>query len=550
MAIGQPQPRATSNWVSQPDQRPGFVETAGDLAICRGPTSTPRPQISLTRGSAATDGLSVATFSVLSMTELGELSGRETLDFLRESFDDQVAAEVRQLHALCHLADIHRGLDEHRVIAGVAGLAEDEIHRRERSVRVGADGSAPVAEWLALEIGPLLGITPLAAGLMLADVLNLRDRHPRLWTAVQAGRVRFWQAKQITRRCASAGLSLDAAKSVDDQLADAVGYLPWGRVLNLLDGLVVAADPVLAARREDEARRSRFVRRARTVTDGVATVIARVGLGDALRFEAMVNRVADVLAENGDADDHDARCARAFGLLATPARALALLQSAAGATKPAAGTCADDDRAACSEPHGCAGYLCGTITVKPRQLLPRATLMVHVSEESIVSGRGVARIPGVGPVSVERLRELLADSRVTVKPVFQPGEVAAVDCYEIPAPMRAAVLLRDSVEVFPFSSRRSEGLDLDHTRPFDHGPGAPPGQTRTDNLGPLSRRVHRAKTHGDWRVEQWSPGVFEWTSPYGYHYLVGPFGTIAMHRLIAQLVPLSDDGIDEYDEVA
>lgn len=482
---------------------------------------------------------------MISMDELEFLSGRETLAFLRASFDDQVAAEVRQLLALCHLADLHRGLDEHQVIHGISGLADDEIRRRERSVRVGADGTAPVAEWLALEIGPMLGITPLAAGLMLADVLNLRDRHPRLWTAVQAGRLRFWQAKQITRRCASAGLPLDAAKVVDEQLADVVERLPWGRVLNLLDGLIVAADPELAARREEAARQARFVHRAKTVTDGVATVIARVGVGDALRFEAMVNRVADVLAQNGDADDHDLRCARAFGLLATPARALALLQSAARTTR------AEDVPPPGDEPHGCDGHLCGTITVKPGRLLPRTTLVVHVSDESLFTGRGVARIPGVGPVPVERLRELLADSRVTVQPVFRPDDVAPVDSYEIPARMRAAVLLRDPVEIFPFSSRRSSGLDLDHTLPYDHGPGAPPGQTRTDNLGPLSRRPHRAKTHGGWRVVQRRPGTFEWMSPYGFRYLVGPHGTIALERSLLEWRRRTPyDGCAEYDEVA
>nr|WP_300150653.1 hypothetical protein [Propionicimonas sp.] len=44
--------------------------------------------------------------------------------------------------------------------------------------------------------------------------------------------------------------------------------------------------------------------------------------------------------------------------------------------------------------------------------------------------------------------------------------------------------------------------------------------------------------------------MLEWTSPYDDSCLVGPFGTIAMHRLIAQIVPLGDDGLDEYDELA
>ena len=47
-----------------------------------------------------------------------------------------------------------------------------------------------------------------------------------------------------------------------------------------------------------------------------------------------------------------------------------------------------------------------------------------------------------------------------------------------------------------------------------------------ENLGPLSRKAHRAKTHGRWKLEQPTPGTFHWTSPHGYQYQVTPTGTI------------------------
>ncbi len=484
---------------------------------------------------------------MIGMFDLAAASGLEALDYLRASFEAQVAAEVRQLQAIAHLAELHRADSEEAVLAGTAALADDAAHRRQRNQRPGADGAAPIAEWLALEVGPLLGISPVAAALLLADVVNLRDRHPLLWDAVQAGRVRFWQAKQITRRSAAAGLSLQAARSVDEQLAPAVERLPWGRVLSLLEGLIVAADPEGAEARAEAGRGERFVRRARTVTDGVATMIARVGLGDAIHFDAMLNRLAEVLAERGDTDPGELRRAKAFGILATPARALAMLQSA---VQPPLDLPAEGEPDAGGRgPTGCAGHVCGTITVDPERLLPRSTLVVHVSDQSLLSGSGVARVPDGCPVPVSRLRELLADSRVTVRPVFQPGQLPAVDCYEIPARLRAAVLLRDPYEVFPFGTRRSAGLDLDHTDPYDHGPGAPPGQTRPGNLGPLSRRAHRAKTHGGWQVQQRAPGFFEWTSPYGFRYLVGPHGTIAIERALHEYERWRP-GEDEYDDVA
>ncbi len=45
------------------------------------------------------------------------------------------------------------------------------------------------------------------------------------------------------------------------------------------------------------------------------------------------------------------------------------------------------------------------------------------------------------------------------------------------------------------------------------------------NLARLARFPHRLKTHGRWRLRQLRPGVYEWTSPHGYRYLVDHAGT-------------------------
>ena len=76
---------------------------------------------------------------------------------------------------------------------------------------------------------------------------------------------------------------------------------------------------------------------------------------------------------------------------------------------------------------------------------------------------------------------------------------------------------------FPYATTRARACDLDHTIPWRAD--GPPGQTRPSRLGPLSRREHRAKTHGGWQLEQPAPGVFHWRSPGGYHYRVGRIGT-------------------------
>ncbi|MCL2465269.1 MAG: hypothetical protein FWF28_09410, partial [Micrococcales bacterium] len=69
--------------------------------------------------------------------------------------------------------------------------------------------------------------------------------------------------------------------------------------------------------------------------------------------------------------------------------------------------------------------------------------------------------------------------------------------------------------------------DLDHVDPFK--PGVP-GQTRPDNLGPLSRRFHRAKTVAGWQLHQPSPGVFIWETPAGQRFQVDKNGTQQLPR--------------------
>lgn len=129
------------------------------------------------------------------------------------------------------------------------------------------------------------------------------------------------------------------------------------------------------------------------------------------------------------------------------------------------------------------------------------------------------------------MRRLLGAARVTVRPTVDLNDVPAVDSYEIPERLRAHVLARNPVEAFPFSTRRSAGLDLDHTIPYDAE--APPGarQTRADNLGPLSRKVHRAKTARRWSLTQPEPGRFRWISPHGFAYEVTSEGTVPLGRL-------------------
>ena len=124
--------------------------------------------------------------------------------------------------------------------------------------------------------------------------------------------------------------------------------------------------------------------------------------------------------------------------------------------------------------------------------------------------------------------ELLGHTRVTVKPVIDLADQAPVDGYQTPAAMRERVLLRTPADVFPHAVNRDRGsLDLDHTRPYQPmSRGGPPGQTRPGNLGPMTRRHHRIKTHcPGWEARQPTPGVYLWRTPHGYYLRVDNTGT-------------------------
>ena len=396
------------------------------------------------------------------------------------AFADEHAAQVRQVESIDQLCGAYSALDASmRAIPG-----------QERLLPTGADGTPLVAEHLATELAPKLRMPVEGAWVLISESMNLVHRHPRLWAATQAGLLPVWQARAVAHLTASAELSAEAADWVDELLQPAVGRVPWGRLKRRLAGLILRADVELAARRAAQARAERFVR-VRNLGDGTAVMTARTDVADALRFSRMLDQVAGHLALAGSTQEHDVLRAEALGVLAEPEAALALLAG------PDAGPGA------------------------PRRRRHRtAELVVHYAP-----GERVGRCEELGAVLAEQVREWLGHDRVIVRPVVDLADNPAVDAYEIPDGMARIVRWRHPFDVFPWSSRSSTGLDLDHTRPYQHGPGRPPGQTNPDNLGPLSRRAHRAKTHSGWQVAQPFPGVFLWESPLGFRYRVDSTGS-------------------------
>ena len=173
------------------------------------------------------------------------------------SSQDSVAAtldEVSRLHAVrtdadaglfelaAVFADQHSGDSLPRSRTPLPGL--------ERAVRVGGVGTPRVAELAWAELGARLQISPWSAKRLVADALDVRHRLPLVWAQVVARRARVSNARRVA--VATRHLSVEAAARVDAAMVDHVdGSLSWGRFEARLAGKIVAADPALAAARED-----------------------------------------------------------------------------------------------------------------------------------------------------------------------------------------------------------------------------------------------------------------------------------------------------------
>ncbi|WP_375430006.1 DUF222 domain-containing protein [uncultured Friedmanniella sp.] len=452
-----------------------------------------------------------------------------------QNHTDLMRVECRVLSVAVAWADAHE----------VDADAGDYQPLVERACAWGGDGTPAVSEFCASELGALQGTGMVAARSLIADALDVRYRLPRLWAQVQAGQVRGWQARKIAEL--TRPLSWAAAADVDEAVTGYLGVLPWPRFENVLVAAIVDADPEQAVEREQRAKTERGVWAGRTV-DGLRSLIARASQGDVAWFMAMVDRIADILAVDGDLDPVGARRSKAVGILAQPAVALQLLidhqhdQPAPDQpTEPEPELKLEPEPE--PEPEPAAepedGYQSVGLTALPAgtdlsAARPRVVLTFHLNEVAVRDGHGLVRPDQGGEAWT--LAEFTAwltghGCHVTVRPVLDPALVAAVDSYETPTRMRAAMAIRHPADVFPYGVATTAHLDLDHTIPYrPRATGGPPGQTSLANLGPLSRSSHRAVTHGGWRRRQPEPGRYLFRSPTGFVYLVTNQGTLPLGR--------------------
>ncbi|QZY29712.1 hypothetical protein [Nocardioides coralli] len=456
---------------------------------------------------------------------LDERDARATLEAATAAVRARRATEVEELRIAAHWAALN-------------GEPRDD---RDPMSAVGGDGTLDVREYCLPELAMARDTHTATTRALVADALDLAHRLPRTWAHVTALACEPWVARKVAVICRA--VPREAVAVVDRAVAAAIaGHAP-STVLEIAQAKVIEADPETYAMRRELDRHRRYVTLSRSDEFGYRCLIARVTAGDAAWIDAMVDRVADILAaEHGHDHNRDELRSLALGWLARPADLLTLLLDHT-----------PTDSEASEQPAWAPDHLRDTVdrlaSMSCRQLASlrgNAQVFVHLTEAAVRSQAGVARVEGIGPMLVQGLAELIGHADVRVTPVIDLNGRVRTDAYEHPDPLKDRVWLLAGGDVFPHSPRSATRAAVDFDHSTAHVAGGPPGQTGSHNSGPLRRRHHRWKTHGGYRCRQSGPGRYLWQSPWGVCTLVDHTGS---HRLApddAELILTAPDGVDLY----
>ena len=409
--------------------------------------------------------------------EVEDLDPAAVLEAARDNEREIRRREFLKLRLAAHWADLHPATADTGVETP-GGPALDLLLADES---LGRDGTPAVAAFTPEAFAVAIGVSPAAAGQLIADALDLRHRHPLLWKRIERLEVPAWHARRVARQ--THRLPYAGARWVDDQLAARTGCGPV-----IVDRLVAQAiatyDPEDHEHREDDARANWDVTLSHPDPTDFAGTSHLEACGDTLTLKAfhdLVCALAHQLHLEGDPDPLGARKAKAIGLIV----ALATGQP----------------MTSCK---------------------PKIKVYVRVDADDLDvdatggSAYATGTIKKLGAATLTKIRDWVGHHQVVIQPVLNMQRGDAVDVHDPPTWMRELVILRDGHCIFPRCTIDARSCDLDHTVPYD--PDGPPGQTRPENLFCLCRRHHRAKTAGLWRYTRTPDGSYQWRRPYGAPY--------------------------------
>jgi len=478
-----------------------------------------------------------------------EVSNLDAVGCLEHARETDVAAKVAERDKLrlalqwCHL---HQVADPDEAATwgdGERGSAGD------CDVTLGGEGTPLVAAGIAEPFAAALQVTTQSGMRLMSDAMDLAYRHPLLHAQVEDLSLPAWKARKVAQ--ATGMLSKEACAFVDEQLAQRARGFGQPTIDRLTALAIAAFHPEMQAEKEAAARDDRHLDIRHPGPSDIERTSLIQGTGDPLdfaRLDELLSTVATALGKLGDTDPFRVRRSKALGVIADQDQLIDVLTRADNleeepAAAPAENTPAD---AATAGSEGDGGGT-GADEPTPKRKRPRrsAALLqrkpakvrfyLHFSAAdlaAVAAATGetvvIGEVERLGPATQAKIREWLDTTGATITPVIDLNRTAAVDVHDPPEWMRELVILRDQHCIFPWCATDARSCDLDHIEPYVHGEDgarAPPGQTHPDNLAPLCRRHHRAKTHKGWSYRRLPDGSYRWKDPFGHTYLVNRDGT-------------------------
>lgn len=408
------------------------------------------------------------------------------LDLMGESEFQERAAARRKVRYILDWAERH-------VVADADGAAHwSDVDVRDVEETIGGEGTPLIASSCVDPMAAAYGVSGRTAMQLLSDWLDLKYRLPMIHRSVEDLSIAPWRARRIASMTHS--LSKQAAAYVDTKLAAVADSCGVTKIERLVQEARAMFDPVEQELVEDEAKSSWGVRLDHLVGEVWGGTSRLEIIGDTPTLTTL----------------HDLICAKARDLL-------------------------DPDRPADEQPSLEHRKIAAIAQIAEGAGATSTTkTFVHLDYKDLFAlPDGLVRVGSVeklGPLTVARLKEWLGASRFTLQPVLDLRRRDSVDQHDPPEWMRELVYQRDARCPFPYCDKLARDCDLDHIEAYvEMDDGGPPGQTNPDNLAPICRRHHRAKTHFGWRYVRNPDGSYTWTSPRGHRYTVDHRGTVTRH---------------------
>jgi hypothetical protein len=370
--------------------------------------------------------------------------------------------------------------------------------RRELMTHAGSSAVADemIDRSLRLELAAALRLTEYAVGDLMARSTALVERYPAALDAMMHARITDQHARYLVDLLDAADPA--TAARLTREAVELAETLPAGSFRRRLRRLIETEESVTLAERHARGVTERCVT-IEPAVDGMIRVTAYLPAVEAHAVFDRLTRMAKAMTGRGSGDDRPLT-ERATGRSLDQARADILCDLLID------GLCPDHDAVA-------------------RGIRP--TVLVTVPALSLLDPEHArshpAEVEGIGPIGIDRARELCGAAASWVRILTHPETGIALSVgrtrYDPPPELKRLVRWRAERCLAPGCTMPASRCEIDHTQAWVDG-----GETSLENLAPLCTGHHHVKHSGGWSVRQvaGSGGVIEWISPTGRRYLVEP----------------------------